>query len=179
MDEQLPKKFRAILDKEDGVIPEAIDLCSLWELIPPEKPYPRNPKYSARLALLRTYVKFSPTKPWARKELRGLLRKLLNNCEPIPALLHGWALHQCAKDAPKSSRGRPEEVDTHLRICVVFVLMRREGYSRTAAFKRIARHVNYEADSVRTIVNRWQSERRLPSPSVPCAENRPAPDEQV
>ena len=179
MDEKLPKKFCDILNNDDGVIPGPIDLSSLWQLIPPEKPYPRNPKYSARLALLRTYVKFSLTKPWARKELRGLLRELLNNREPIPTLLHGWALYQCAKDAPKSSRGRPEEVDLHLRICAVFVLMRREGYSRTAAFKRIARHVNYEADSVRTIVNRWQSERGLPSPSVPCADNRPAPDEQV
>ena len=179
MDEQLPKKFRAILDKEDGVIPGDIDLCSLWELIPPEMRYSRNSKYSARLAVLRTYVEFSHTKPWARKDLHGLLCKLLNNGEPIPALLMGWALYQYAKQAPKSSRGRPEEVDIHLRICVVFVLMLREGYSRTAAFKLIARNVCYEPDSVRTIVTRWQSERGLPSPSAPCAENRPAPDDQM
>ncbi len=179
MDEQLPTTFCDILDRENGIFPGAIDLSLLWGLISPERPYRRNPKYSARQALLRTYIRFSRTKPWARKELHGLLRKLLNNREPIPAPLQEWALYQYAKQAPKSSRGRPEEVDIHLRICTVFVLMLQENYSRKAAFELIARHMNYEVDSVRTIVNRWKSERGLPSPSSPGTKNRPAPDAQV
>ncbi len=175
MDEQLPKKFCDILNNDDGVIPGPIDLSSLWQLIPPEKPYQRNPKYSARLALLRTYVKFSLTKPWARKELRGLLRELLNNREPIPTLLHGWALYQCAKDSPKPGRGRPEEVDRNLRVCAVFALMQQDGYSTEATFNLIAGHLVCEPETVRSIIRKWTSERGFPRLSSPRAGNRPRP----
>ena len=179
MNEHLPKKFCDILNTDNGVIPGPIDLSSLWQLIPPEKPNPRNPKYSARFALLRTYVRHSLTKQWAREELRGLLRELLHKREPVPALLQGWALYQCATDTPKPSRGRPEEVDRNLRVCTIFVLMQRDGYSREAAFNLIAEYLVCAPETVRSIVRKWQSERGLPRPSGPCAGNRPAPHAQV
>ena len=159
LDRELPKTYRDILNNDDGVIPERADLPSWLRFLPSGKPLTRNSKYPVWVALLRPYFQFSDTKAWAREGLRGLLRELLNNREPLPALLQRWALYQCAEDPPKPSRGRPEESDRNFRVHVVFALLRRDGYSREFAFSLIAGHLVCEPETVRSIIRKCKSDR--------------------
>ena len=160
MDKQFSKKFIDIaLSSENGLVPERADLPSWWRVIPPEMPHPRNPNIPLRSALLRTYVHSSDTKQWAREGLRRLLSEFLDNGEDVPEILKEWALHQCAKDTPTPSRGRPEEADRNLRVCALFLLVQKYGGSRETAFNLIAYHLVCEPETVRSIVRKWESER--------------------
>ena len=159
MDEQLPKTYRDILNNDDGVIPERADLPSWLRFLPPGKPLTRNSKYPVWDALLRPYFQFSDTKAWAREGLRGVLRELLNNGGDVPKILNEWALYQCAEDPPKPSRGRPKEPDRNFRVHVVFALLRREGYSREATYSLIADAMDYEPETVRSIIRKCESDR--------------------
>ena len=160
MDKQFSKKFNDIaLSSENGLVPERADLPSWWRLIPPEMPCPRNPNIPLRMALLKTYINKSQTKQWAKEGLRRLLREFLDNGENVPEILKEWALHQCAKDTPTPSRGRPEEADRDLRVCALFLLVRKYGGSRETAFNLIADHLVCAPETVRSIVRKWESER--------------------
>lgn len=160
MDKQFSKKFIDIaLSSENGLVPERADLPSWWRWVSPEMPHRRNPNIPLRPALLRTYVHFSDTKQWAKEGLRRLLREFLDNGEDVPEILKEWALHQCAKDTPTPSRGRPEEADRDLRVCALFVLVRKNGGSRETAFSYIADHLVCAPETVRSIVRKWESER--------------------
>ena len=156
MDKQFSKKFIDIaLSSENGLVPERADLPSWWRWVSPEMPHRRNPNIPLRPALLRTYVHFSDTKPWAKDGLRRLLREFLDNGEDVPEILKEWALHQCAKDTPTPSRGQPEEADRDLRVCALFVLVRKNGGSRETAFSYIADHLVCAPETVRSIVRKW------------------------
>ena len=160
MDKQFSGEFIDIaLRRENRLVPERADLPSWWRWIPPEMPHPRNPNIPLRPALLRTYVHFSDTKPWAEDRLRRLLREFLDNGEDVPEILKEWALHQCARDTPTPTRGRPEEADRDLRVCALFLLVRKNGGSREAAFSHIADHLVCAPETVRSIVRKWESER--------------------
>ncbi len=179
IDKRFPQEFLDIvLNSENGAIPGRSDLPSLWRLIPPEKLSSRNPEYPARLELLGAYINFSHTKSWAREGLRRLLREFLDNREDVPEILNVWALHQCAKDAPTPSRGRPEEIDRNFRVCALFILLRRHGYSREAAFNFIADHLVCAPETVRSIIRKWETGRAFRRVSGPCARNHGGHDSQ-
>ena len=66
MNKQFSQRFLDLaLNNKYGVIPSRADLPAWWKLIPPEIPFPRNPKLPARIAFLKTYIGQSDTKRWA------------------------------------------------------------------------------------------------------------------
>ena len=166
MDEQMLRAVSTLtLDKDSGWAPGPTDLPSLWRLTPPEEPSSRFPGYSARMELLRTYIIWSHTKPWAMEGLRNLLREFLDNREPVPELLSLWALRQYARGDPKPKWGRPEEADRDSLVWDVFTMLRKHAYSRQAAFNFIAEKIGYEPETVRSVIRKRERERRPPKAS--------------
>ena len=88
--------------------------------------------------------------------MRTLLRELLENHEPVPDLLSMWALHKYAKGNPSPRRGRPEEVNRNFRVWVVFNLLQRRKYSREAAFNLMAELMNYDTETIRSIIRKCE-----------------------
>ena len=98
MNKQFSQRFLDLaLNNKYGVIPSRADLPAWWKLIPPEIPFPRNPKLPARIAFLKTYIGQSDTKRWAGEGLLRLLREYVDNEEdsftnmPMPNVPPSWA----------------------------------------------------------------------------------------
>ena len=155
-EQMLREALSLVLNDENGVIPDRADLPFMWRNIPAEDPDSTYPAYPARFILLASYINWSHTKLWAREGLRTLLRELLENHEPVPDLLSMWALHQYAKGNPSPRRGRPEEVNRNFRFWVVFNLLQRRKYSREAAFNLIAELMNYDTETIRSIIRKCE-----------------------
>ena len=163
MHKEFPPKLLAILtSRENSLISRRADLAAWWKWIPPEMPYPRNPQIPARMALLRTYINKSQTEPWAQDGLRGLLSELRANGDIVPDILVECALDQWPKEPTKPRRGRPEETDQNLRVCIFFLLLRRYEFPRQAAINFIADNLGFEPDGVRSIVRRGTKEGLIP-----------------
>ena len=165
MDEQFPKEvLEALLNNENGIIPELADLPSWWRKIPPEQPSSRNPQYSARDELLGSYINWAHTKQSARDGLLGLLREFLNHREPVPELLNWWVQQRYALGPPAPIRGPRENEDRNFRVYMGFKMLRNHGYSREAAFNLIADHLVCAPETVRSIVRKWETERPFRRP---------------
>ena len=102
-----------VLNNEIPVIPELADLPSLWRETPTEGFDLNRPGDLTRLEWLAGYIYLADTEPWARDGLRRLLRELLENGEPVPALLGVWPSSNMPRATlPRSAAGRKIRSET-------------------------------------------------------------------
>ena len=151
-----------VLNSEIPVITELADLPSLWRETPTEGFDLNRPGDLTRLEWLAGYIYLADTEPWARDGLCRLLRELLENGEPVPALLGVWALLQYAQGDPAPKRGRPEDSERDFRVLAVYTLLRFNEYSREDAMGLIADRMFYAPETVRSIIRKDKYKRHLP-----------------
>ena len=160
-DKALEEYLGDVLNNRMPVIPELADLPSLWRDTPAEASDSSHPGFTSRWMYLAMYIDMADTKPWARDGLRGLLRELLENGEPVPGMLILWGLQQYVQGDPAPRRGRPEESERDFRVLAGFMVLLEQGYSREAAMGVIADLMSYETETIRSIIRKL--ERYLPS----------------
>ena len=159
-DKALEDYLGDVLNNRMPVISKLADLPSFWRLAPAEESDSSHPEFPSRLTLVAMYIYMADSTPWARDGLRGLLSELLENGEPVPALLGAWGLQQYVQGDPAPKRGRPEESERDFRVLAVFMVLLEQGYSREAARGVIADSMSYETETVRSIIRKL--ERYLP-----------------
>ena len=155
-DKALEEYLGDVLNNRMPVIPELADLPSLWRDTPTEASDSSHPGFTSRWTFLAIYINLADTNPWAREGLRGLLRELLENGEPVPALLGAWGLQQYVQGDPAPRRGRPEESERDFRVLAVFKVLLEQGYSREAAMGVIADQMFCEPETVRSIIRKLE-----------------------
>ena len=163
MNKQFSQRFLDLaLNNKYGVIPSRADLPAWWKLIPPEIPFPRNPKLPARIAFLKTYIGQSDTKRWAGEGLLRLLREYVDNEEDSPEMLKEWVIHQYADAKRAPILGPPEKADRNLRYCAFFLLLLKRGYTREEAIYFISDKTNTKKEeTVRSIILKWEKSRHF------------------
>ena len=116
---------------------------SWWREAPAEASDRKHPRGLTQGQLVAKYINMAQTQPKAREGLRSLLRELLENGEPVPALLGAWALLQYAQGDPAVLRGRPVEIDQIILVLTSYWLLRDLGYAREDAIFIIAEKMSY------------------------------------
>lgn len=142
-DQDLDKCLDDVLNNRVPVIPEVADLPSWWREAPAEASDRKHPRGLTQGQLVAKYINMAQTQPKAREGLRSLLRELLENGEPVPALLGAWALLQYAQGDPAVLRGRPVEIDQIILVLTSYWLLRDLGYAREDAIFIIAEKMSY------------------------------------
>ena len=148
------------LDDRTTAIPELSDLLGLWEATLPDELDPDHPECLLRESYVYACTVLADTKPWAWEGLERLLNYLLENGEPLPRLLHSWALNQYMTGRPAPRPGRPEKSERDLRVSVVFTMLRCDGYTREKAIGIIADKMNCPEDTIGSII--YKHRKALP-----------------
>ena len=156
IDPVLAKVLDDVLNNKVRAIPEVADLPRLWKEAPSEASGLKHPWKITRETLLALYITLAPIQPSYREGLRRLSLSLTMNGEPIPPRLSWWNYCLAVLGDPPPKRGRPRELDEHIKISTMFRLLGSRGYTREDAMSSIAETMDSSPETIRSVVRKYR-----------------------